>query len=316
MYEEHFHLREKPFSMFPDPSYIYWGDHHRLAFAILEYGVVSGSGITVVTGDIGCGKTTLLRHLLDQLGDDIAVGLLSNTLLASSDLIRWVLMAFDRPFEQSNPVSAFRDFQQFVISEFGKGRRSLLVVDEAQNLSMAALEELRMLSNINSDKECLLQIVLTGQPQLRDMLRQPELTQFAQRVAADFHVEPLKGRDVHHYIAHRLAKADSPTKIFSGKACSLVAAASRGVPRTINLLCDTALVYAFARGQKYVTSHVMQMVIADKQRFGVFQPLSEPETSQPEQPAAASGPSTQLKSDTKVADRKILRLSRDGLKAP
>lgn len=279
MYEEHFRLQDKPFSMLPDPSYIYWGERYALAYAMLEYGVISNTGITVITGEIGCGKTTLIRHLLSQLSDDISVGLLSNTHLASNELMRWVLMAFDQPFEQTTTVAAFRDFQQFVIDQYSHGKRSLLIVDEAQNLSITALEELRMLSNINSHRECLLQIVLTGQPQLRDILRKPELEQLAQRVGSDFHVEPLQVSEVQRYIHHRLIQAGCDIKLFSRKACDIAAEASHGVPRTINLLCDTALVYAFARGQSHVTSHIMEAVVADKKKFGIFDHSDEDNNS-------------------------------------
>ena len=287
MYEEHFRLQDKPFSMLPDPSFIYWGERYALAYAMLEYGVISNSGITVITGEIGCGKTTLIRHLLSQLNDEITVGLLSNTHLASNELMRWVLMAFDQPFEQKTTVAAFRDFQQFVIDQYSRGKRSLLIVDEAQNLSITALEELRMLSNINSHKECLLQIVLTGQPQLRDILRKPELEQLAQRVGSDFHVEPLQVNEVQRYIHHRLIRAGCDIKLFSRKACDIAAEASHGVPRTINLLCDTALVYAFARGQRHVTSHIMEAVVADKKKFGIFHHNDEDSNSAKETVALA-----------------------------
>jgi general secretion pathway protein A len=277
MYESHFKLREKPFSLLPDPSFIYWGQRYSLAYTMLEYGMLNEAGITVLTGEIGCGKTTLIRHLLNQLGDDVNVGLLSNTHVASGDLMRWVLLAFGQNFDQTSNVAVFRDFQHFIIGQYALGKRSILIVDEAQNLSVQALEELRMLSNINADKDNLLQIVLMGQPQLRDLLRRPELEQFAQRVASEFHVEPLPPEEVHRYIRHRITRAGSPINLFSRKATDLIAKASKGVPRTINLICDTALVYGFAKGVHHISSQMVESVISDKRKFGVFGGQEHPE---------------------------------------
>jgi general secretion pathway protein A len=270
MYEAYYNLREKPFSLLPDPSFIYWGHRYSMAYTMLEYGIMNHAGFTVITGEIGCGKTTLIRHLLSQLGEHVAVGLLSNTQFASGDLIRWVLMSFGLDFDSAGNVGAFREFQKFLIDQYARGKQTVLIVDEAQNFTAAALEELRMLSNINSDKDSLLQIVLVGQPQLRQLLQRPELEQFAQRVASDFHVGRLSPSEVHLYISHRLKLAGSPIALFSRKASAFVAEASSGIPRKINLLCDTALVYGYARGAKYVTCKLLEDVLADKSKFGVF----------------------------------------------
>ena len=270
MYEAHYRLREKPFSMLPDPGFIYWGGSYASAYAMLEYGIMSHAGLTVITGEIGCGKTTLIRHLLSHMGESLNVGLLSNTQFAAGELMRWVLMAFGQGFEQTSNVGVFRDFQNFLIEQFGKGKRTVLIVDEAQNLTAGALEELRMLSNINADKDNLLQIVLVGQPQLKLLLQSPQLEQFVQRVASEFHVEPLPAPEVHNYICHRLNQAGSSIALFSRKASELVAEVSRGVPRSINLLCDTALVYGYAKDVQYISSKLLEAVIADRQKFGVF----------------------------------------------
>ncbi|MFT3987324.1 ExeA family protein [Aestuariivirga sp.] len=270
MYEAHFRLREKPFSMLPDPSFIFWGERYSLAYTMLEYGVMHQAGFTVITGEVGCGKTTLIRHLLAQVSDRLTIGLLSNTQFPPGELMRWVLMAFDQNFDQSSNIGVFRDFQNFLIAQYAKGKQTVLIVDEAQNLSPQALEELRMLSNINADKDSLLQIVLAGQPELRATLQKPELRQFVQRVASEFHVDPLDPADVHHYISHRLQVAGCPIALFSRKASALVAEATGGVPRRINLLCDTALVYGFAKGAQYISSKLLESVLADKQKFGVF----------------------------------------------
>jgi type II secretory pathway predicted ATPase ExeA len=269
MYEAYYGLREKPFSILPDPDLIYWGQHHRLAFAMLEFGVMNSAGFTVITGEIGSGKTTLLRYLLRRLDSHLAVGLIANTPHGRDGLLAWVMMSLNQPFEGSYPT-LFRRFNQFLYDEYKRGRRVILIVDEAQNLGVEALEELRMLSNINADKYQFLQIILVGQPQLKDMLRSPQLVQFAQRVSSDFHLKPLNVREVGEYIAYRLKAVGSRRRLFSDSACKLIAEASRGIPRTINILCDTALVYGYAACVDEINAEIVASVIQNKAHYGVL----------------------------------------------
>lgn len=282
MYEEFYGLREKPFSVLPDPEFLYWGSTHSMGYAMLEYGVMNRAGFTVITGEIGCGKTTLIRHLLNRLDRQISIGLLSNTLIGEGELMRWVMMAFGKPFDHALNVALVRDFHDFLINEYAQGRRTILIVDEAQNLGLRMLEELRMLSNINADKDQILQIILVGQPQLKTLLRRPELAQFAQRVASDFHLEKLQRSEVYSYIRHRLMRAGSAVPLFSKKAGAIIAEASGGTPRSINMLCDTALVYGFSSGARVISARLVSEVIKDKQKYGLF-PLNQPDT-----PAGAS----------------------------
>jgi general secretion pathway protein A len=272
MYEAFYGLREKPFSILPDPNLIYWAPNHRLAFAMLEFGVMNGAGFTVITGEIGSGKTTLLRCLLSRLDPKIAVGLISNTPRGPDGLLAWVMMSLNQPFEGSYP-KLYKRFQQFLYDEYRKQRRVILIVDEAQNLGLETLEELRMLSNINADKDQFLQIILVGQPQLKDMLRTPQLVQFAQRVSSDFHLQPLNAQEVVHYIDYRLKAVGSQYRLFTDSACMLIAKASRGIPRTINILCDTALVYGFASSVREIDDTIVASVIENKEQFGVL-PIS------------------------------------------
>jgi general secretion pathway protein A len=269
MYEEHYGLREKPFSILPDPDLIYWGKNHRLAFAMLEFGVRNSAGFAAITGEIGSGKTTLLRHLLRKLDPQINVGLLSSTPQMAHDLMQWVMMALNQPFEESYP-KLYKLFQQFLLEQHAKGRRTILIVDEAQNLGLEALEELRVLSNINADKNQYLQIILLGQTQLRDLLRRPELLQFAQRVSSDFHLRPLAADDVEQYINFRLEAVGAEKELFTPAACALIAKASSCIPRTINILCDTALVYGYATDATHVTRELVELVIRDKKEYGVM----------------------------------------------
>jgi type II secretory pathway predicted ATPase ExeA len=270
MYEQHFGLKDKPFAMQPDPSFIYWGKGHSMAYTMLEYGVLNNIGFTVITGEIGCGKSTLVRLLLKQLDDQITVGLLSNTRIAEGELLRWVMLSLGQPFEQASTVALFRDFQNFLIEEYANYRRTVLIVDEAQNLSANTLEELRMLSNINAEKDQLLQIVLVGQPQLLETLRSPALVQLVQRISADFHIQPLSPTEVYEYMEHRIAIAGATRHIFTPPAGNLIARASKGVPRVINMLCETALVYGFAAGATEISANIVQSVIDDKRRYGLF----------------------------------------------
>jgi type II secretory pathway predicted ATPase ExeA len=179
------------------------------------------------------------------------------------------MMSLNQPFEGSHPA-LFKRFQQFLYDQFAMGRRTILIVDEAQNLGFEALEELRMLSNVNTDKQQFLQIILVGQSQLKDMLRAPRLLQFAQRVSSDFHLRPLDVREVQEYIDFRLRAVGSHHELFTEEVCHIIASTSRGVPRTINVLCDTALVYGFAAGASKITAELVNAVIQNKAQFGVL----------------------------------------------
>jgi general secretion pathway protein A len=269
MYEAYYKLREKPFSILPDPELIYWGQNHKLAFAVLEFAVVNSAGFSVITGEIGAGKTTLLRHLLRKLDRNINVGMISNTPQGRDELLQWVLMSLNQPFEGSFSSLYFR-FQQYLQTEYASGRRTILIIDEAQNLQSDALESLRMLSNINADKDQLLQIILVGQPQLKSLLSSPQLLQFAQRISADFHLKALDSDEVFEYIDYRLRAVGARVPLFSRDACLVVAKASGGIPRAINILCDTALVYGFAKQENWITKEIIEEVIEHKRTLGVF----------------------------------------------
>ena len=269
MYEAFYKLREKPFSILPDPDLIYWGKMHSMAFTMLEFGVMNNAGFTVITGEIGSGKTTLVRHLLKKINPQLTVGLISNSPQGRQELLQWILMSLEQPFDGEYP-KLFKRLQDFLYGQFANGRRTILIIDEAQNLEPEALEHLRMISNINADKFQILQLILVGQPQLRDLLVGPKLHQFAQRISSDFHLRPLDDQEVANYIAFRLQAVGSLNSLFTREACSLIATASGGIPRMVNVLCDTALVYGFANDQKVVSDQIVRDVIADKQQYSIF----------------------------------------------
>jgi general secretion pathway protein A len=269
IYNEHFGLSERPFTLLPDPDFLYWSENHTRAYAMLEYGMMTSAPITVITGEIGAGKTTLLRQLLRQLPEDITVGLISNAQGNRGELLHWVLMALGVPTDTgASYVQLFAQFQDFLIEEYASGRRTILIFDEAQNLSLETLEELRMFSNINADKDELIQLVLVGQPELRDLISQPRLVQFAQRVAAEYHLSGMSAETVRAYVEHRLAVAGATREIFTPAACECVHLGSRGIPRLVNQICDYALVYAFTDGLEKVDASVIEQVVMDRRMHG------------------------------------------------
>lgn len=275
MYEELYELRARPFLTVPDPDFLCWTEAHTLAFTMLRYGVMTRAPITVVTGEIGSGKTTLLRQLMRELPDDLEIGLISNAQANRGELLQWVLMALDQPvMEGESYIKLFRRLQDHVIDAYAAGRRVVLIFDEAQNLGVETLEELRMLSNINADKDELLQLILVGQPQLRELLSRPELTQFTQRIASDFHLEPLSVDEVERYIQHRLEVAGARWRIFPRRTCELAHRASRGVPRLVNILCDLCLVYGYAANVKVIDEGLMREFLAGARKRGIYTQFS------------------------------------------
>ncbi|MEM1430341.1 MAG: AAA family ATPase [Pseudomonadota bacterium] len=267
MYLTYFGLSDRPFSLTPDPDFLYWGDGHRAAFTVLEYGIVTRAPITVLTGEIGAGKTTLLQRLLDTLDENATVGLISNAQGGRGELLRWVCSALgiEAPAD-TDYVGLYQRFQDYLIEEYATGRFVTLVIDEAQNLSVEALEELRMYTNINSGRDELLQLILVGQPQLREKIIRPELQQFAQRIVAAYHLMPLDAEATAEYIAHRLAHAGATEPIFTEGAVEQIARHTQGIPRLVNKMCEFCLVYGAINEEKPITEETVSQVIAD----GVF----------------------------------------------
>lgn len=269
MYESFFGLKEKPFSLLPDPDFLFMSSKHSLAFSILEYSLAGQAGFCAITGDIGSGKTTLIRMLLRRVGRDITLGLISNTHSGLTDITAWALAAFGRGSNAQSDAEIYQDLMHFLIGEYGAGRRCVLIVDEAQNLTVEALEELRLLSNINSDKDLLLQIILVGQPELLAKLKSPELAQFAQRISISYHLTPLTFLETKRYIRHRLEIAGAKRPIFNDMAIGAVQYFSGGVPRVVNSICDMALVYGLADNKTDIDFDLVLRVIGDRQASGV-----------------------------------------------
>ena len=280
MYELFYGFKEKPFSLLPDPDFLYLGNRHSAALAMLEYGIMNQAGFTVISGEIGSGKTTLVRHLLNRLDEnEVTIGLIDQTHPTFGALMQWVLAAFgiEPPDSTEGRHSdsfayqalAHQAFLDFMIDEYRAGRRTVLIIDEAQNMSLETLEELRMLSNINADKHFVLQMMLVGQPELREKLQDPALVQFAQRVGVDYHLQPLDLEETKAYIDFRIGQAGGDPSLFRSGTRELVFSWSNGVPRLINLLCDTVLVYGYASGAMFIDEEIVKEAVRDKESSGL-----------------------------------------------
>jgi type II secretory pathway predicted ATPase ExeA len=264
MYEKFYGLTEKPFTLLPDPSFLVMGEKHSSAYSVLEYGLLSQAGFTVVTGEVGSGKTTLIRHLLNQHDEDITVGLVNSSHHGMGELLQWILYAFDLDYSETQKVGLYDHFTQFLIDQYANNRRTVLIIDEAQNLQPDVLEELRLLSNINADKHQVLQIILVGQPQLRALLKHRDLLQFQQRISIDYHLTGLNEEETRYYVYQRIRLAGRTEPLFTRGAVSLIYQASRGIPRVINTLCDTALVYGFADQKPLLDSALVTNMLIEK----------------------------------------------------
>lgn len=277
MYEQFYKLRERPFALTPDPAFLYLSKQHGFALTMLRYGVQSGAGFCVLTGEVGSGKTLLVRQLLASIHDEVTVGMLNTMARDADDLLRWVCMAFGIEHGGQDVVSLHQAFVDFLLREYAAGRRAVLIVDEAQNLSSDMLEHLRLLSNVNEGKHVVLQTILVGQPELLGTLRSAQLRQFAQRIGIDYHLAPLNLEDTMAYVRHRILIAEGDTELFTTGAIAQVHHASGGIPRLINQLCDTALVYGFAEQQPNIDAALINQVISERRAGGIF-PTIDPTT--------------------------------------
>ena len=264
MYEKFYGLREKPFAVSPDPEYLYLSTHPRHTLTLLDYAIAESAGFVLVTGDVGCGKTTVVRHFLNRSGSGLSVGILSNTHSSLGPLLPWIVESLGLDVGTGTTADCYRRFLAHAKREYAQGRRVLLVIDEAQNLSVEQLEELRVLSNLNAEKLMLLQTVLVGQPELRGTLGGTNLRQFAQRILADYHLGPLIAAETQSYVRHRLKVAGGRPELFSTEAITRVHDSASGIPRLINVLCDTALIYGFADQSDSIDTDIVGQVLRDR----------------------------------------------------
>lgn len=259
MYTAYFGLREKPFSIAPDPRYLYVSTQHQEAIAHLRYGLQSDGGFVLLTGEVGAGKTTVCRHLLEEIPELADIAVIFNPKLTVLELLETVCdeLHITRPAGASVKV-LIDHLNAHLLEVNAAGRKTVLIIDEAQSLSPEVLEQLRLLTNLETSSRKLLQIILLGQPELRTILGRPEMRQLAQRITASYHLGPLSCEDVRAYVRHRLAVAGCARPIFPPAALRMICRYSGGVPRLINLLCDRALLGAFTRDQGEVTPAIIR----------------------------------------------------------
>lgn len=254
MYREFFGLKEKPFNITSDPNFLFLSRVHKEAFAHLLYGIKERKGFLEITGEVGAGKTTLCRALLSQLDRNTKSAFIFNSTLPELQLLQAILEDYGIVVEGRSKVSLLRQLNRFLIEELARGNNVVLIIDEAQNLKNSILEEIRMLSNLETDKEKLFQIILVGQPELRNKLCSPNLKQLRQRISVRFHITALERDEIEQYIYHRLTVAGSNGQIvFTPDSIDYIYRFSGGIPRIINTVCDKALLAAYVGETKTIT---------------------------------------------------------------
>ena len=264
MYLQHFGLATRPFEVTPDPRFLYDGALHREALAALTFGVHARRGFITLVGEVGTGKTTLLRSLLDSLEPTVQTALITHTTINREELIQMILAELEIPRTGLGRVQMLHRLQEFLLERLSRGEQTLLIIDEAQNLSPAVLEEVRLLTNLETSDTKLLQVILSGQPELERTLFRPELRQLRQRIAVQARVGALTLEETFQYVRHRLRVAGRRRQtIFTSAALQAIWRASGGIPRLINILCDHCLVTAFAAAERQVPSRMVQEAAAD-----------------------------------------------------
>jgi len=278
MYCELFELKELPFRLSPDPQFLFASKQHARAKAYMESSVWLADGFVVLTGDIGCGKTTLIESFIESLPKDVVLAHISQTQLSPVEFLQSLLVELGfRPFGMRK-IELLTLLREYLIEQYSGGRRVLIVIDEAQNLSRKVLEEIRLLSGVEAQKEKVLRIILAGQPELGETLDSPRLEQLSQRVRLRFHIAALSKRETHEYIAHRLKIAGAGRrKIFDAEALRLVFRYTGGVPRLINILCDSAMLCAFADEKNHVDQELLEAAVDELQWVPYVERLRERE---------------------------------------
>ncbi len=264
MYERYFGFKEKPFNITADPAFLFFSRRHKEAFAHLVYGIKERKGFLEITGEIGTGKTTLCKALLNSLDKETKTALILNPELSKFQLLRTILQDLEINCDKHSGIYLLNRLNEFLIQQLSQGNNVVLIIDEAQNLKTSILEQIRLLSNLETEKEKLLQIVLVGQPELREKLKSPKLRQLRQRIGVRYHILPLERNEVDKYIGHRLSVAGSPpAAIFKQEAIDEIYRYSQGVPRIINILCDKALLAAFVQEKKTIGQEMVRKCIGE-----------------------------------------------------
>jgi general secretion pathway protein A len=268
MYKSFFKLKSKPFQITPDPEFLFISKVHKKALTNLNYGITSDSGgFIIVTGEVGTGKTTVIRSIMKGLKKDIIFSLINNTRLTSGELLSMINKDFGLDIKNKDKTQLLSDLTDFLIDQYGKGRKSILIIDEAQNLSPDLLEEIRLISNLETDKSKLLQIILVGQPELRKVIAQPNLRALRQRTNISCHIYPLLRNETEEYLFHRLEIAGNREAVsFQDGTIDLIHNFARGIPRLINIVCDFLLLSAFVDNTREISLDMAKEVINDLEK--------------------------------------------------
>ena len=278
MYESYFNLNIKPFDLLPDPRFIYLSKSHKKALTYLDYGIRERSGFVLLTGEVGSGKTTLIRDLLEKCYEHVVVSKIFNTRVTSEQLLAMINEDFGLSVQGKDKVTLIRELNGFLIDQYSCGNQPILIIDEAQNLSSELLEEVRMLSNLEATNSKLLQIILVGQPELRTTLAAPELRQLRQRININCHLQALSRVEVEEYITRRLEVAGNSSAVqFSPESLDAIFSYSRGIPRLINIICDFLMLSAFAEETTSITVEMIHEVIGDLDFENYYWTASEDE---------------------------------------
>ena len=264
MYEYFFGLRERPFNVTADPAFLFLSRRHKEAFSHLIYGIKERKGFLEITGEIGAGKTTLCKALLNCLDQNTKTALILNPTLSRFELLKTIIRDLGIGAKKKSGSSLIAELNKFLIEQLSYGNNVVLIIDEAQNLSPSLLEQVRLLSNLETEKEKLLQIILVGQPELRDKLRSPGLTQLRQRISVRYHILPLEEDEVQAYIRHRLTVAGENNSVyFSPGANAEIYQYTKGVPRIINIICDKSLLAAYVKETRTIDAALIRQAIQE-----------------------------------------------------
>jgi putative secretion ATPase (PEP-CTERM system associated) len=278
MYEKYFSLKYKPFELTPNPDFLFRSDTHKKAITYLDYGIKEKIGFILLTGEVGSGKTTIIRNLVRGLTDSVKLSRVNNTKVSSVQLISMINEDFGLEVEGKTKTKLLSELNDYLIEQYANGNQPILLIDEAQNLSPALLEEIRLLSNLETDRAKLLQIILIGQPELKTTLMLPELIQLRQRININYHIAPLSVEEIARYIKHRLMIAGNEQVMdLTPDVLSLIQRFSRGIPRLINILCDFTLLTAFVEGRKKVDIETVREVSKDLETRDYWNTSSESE---------------------------------------
>ena len=264
MYTSYFNLRFKPFELLPDPKFIYFSKSHKKALSFLNYGIQERSGFILLTGEVGSGKTTLIRDLYNKHYERLVLAKIFNTCVTSEQLLTMINDDFGLPVQGKDKVTLIRDLNSFLIEQYACGNQPILIIDEAQNLGPGLLEEIRMLSNLEADDSKLLQIILVGQPELRTILAAPELMQLRQRININCHIQAMNRQETEEYIIHRLDVAGNAAAVdFPVETLDYIFQYSKGIPRLINIISDFLMLSAFAEETHCISIDMTREIIGD-----------------------------------------------------